>query len=262
MAFPLRLIAHRGASKEYPENTLEAFQRALTLGVDALETDVHMTSDGQVVISHDDTGQRAALISTAIRRVTLAEVQSWDAGKTFTDRAGAHPFAGKGLHMPSLHQLLDLSGDTLLNIDIKQHTPNMVPTLLALLRDRGVEPRVTLASFHRRTLSQVHALGYRGPIALQQREVLALRGLPSVLARRCLVGTAVQIPPRAGPLSLSKRAFINKCHRLGRRVDYWTINAPAEAERLLQRGADGIMTDDPAAMQHLIARYRTRRVAG
>lgn len=257
--FPLRLVGHRGASSEFPENTLEAFERALELGVDVLETDIHLTADGHVVVSHDPTGERAANVPTAIAEARLAEVQSWDAGWAYLDPSGERPFAGRGLFIPTLNQLLDLTGQTLLNIDIKHHSSTMVATLLALLRDRGVEEQVTLASFDDNTIAQVRAMGYRGPTALQLREVVALWSLPAALARRVIRGQAVQVPTRRGPVVLSSCAFIDKCHALGLRVDYWTINDGVEADVLLERGADGIMTDDPSGMAAVVNRHRGRR---
>src|SRR5688572_26510626 len=76
----LRLYAHRGASAELPENTMAAFRRALELGADALETDVHMTRDGHVMVSHDPDGRRRAGIAATIRGSTLEEVRGWDMG--------------------------------------------------------------------------------------------------------------------------------------------------------------------------------------
>lgn len=243
------LYSHRGASIEQPENTLPSFRRAADIGVDAFETDAHMTSDGHIVVGHDPSGGRMCGVPREIRRTLLREVQSWDAGRGFVDSDGRRPFAGKGYRMPTLEQLLQEFPDMPLNIDLKQRDPSMVETALDLLRRHNAEQRVTLASFSDDTMHKVRTLGYTGPTALAQREVIGLLALHPIayklLRRR---GDAAQIPPRVGPIDLSTPAFIDKCHRLGLRVDYWTINDPAHAERLLDAGADGIMTDDPAAI--------------
>jgi glycerophosphoryl diester phosphodiesterase len=253
------LFGHRGAPRERPENTLPSFARALELGVDALETDVHMTADGHIVVSHDPDGGRAAGVATAFRRATLAEVQSWDAGRGFVDDDGGRPFAGRGIRVPTLEQVLIEFPDTPLNVDIKQVRPSMVPRLIALLRRLRAEERVRLASFSLRPLASVRARDYAGETALSELEVRALLLTPMFLFRRLPgTGTAVQIPDRAGALELGCPEIIDKCHRLGLRVDFWTIDDPARARELLRRGADGIMTDDPATIAPVFAALRRR----
>src|SRR5690242_7442718 len=77
------IYAHRGASFELPENTLEAFGLALDLGADAIETDAHMTRDGRIVLSHDATGAKTAGVPLPIRDLTLSELRQWNVGARF-----------------------------------------------------------------------------------------------------------------------------------------------------------------------------------
>jgi glycerophosphoryl diester phosphodiesterase len=126
--------------------------------------------------------------------------------------------------------------------------------MLALVRRHRAEDRVTLASFQLATLLDARKRGYGGDTSLAQREVAALLATPPALWRQLpFTGRAVQIPVSAGPLRLDRPAFIAKCHDLGLRVDYWTIDDPAEARRLLDLGADGIITNDVAAIRPLFA---------
>lgn len=254
IAHEFRLYAHRGASAELPENTLPAFRRALEYGVDALELDVHLTRDGHPLVSHDPTGERMAGVPTAWRDLDLVEAQRLDLGRGFVAADGSRPHAGKGFRAPSLEELLIELPGVRLNIDVKQSNPPMVKPLLALLRRLKAEDRVTLASFQSRTLLDIRRRGYGGETAMGQPEVLALLALPALVIERLpFVGVAVQIPVAAGRVRLDRPAFIDKCHRLGMRVDYWTINDPAEARRLIALGADGVMTDDPARMAPALA---------
>jgi glycerophosphoryl diester phosphodiesterase len=254
---PLRLYAHRGAAAECPENTLPSFRRALEIGVDALETDVHMTRDGVPVVSHDPTAERLGGVRVAWRDLDLADAKKIDLGWGFVARDGSRPFAGTGVHIPTLEELIVELPGVPLNVDLKQAEPPMVKPVLALLRRLRAEDRVTLASFRWRTLVDVRRRGYDGDTSLSQAEVAALVGAPRHTFRNLpFVGVAAQIPVKVGPLRLATRRFIDKCHAVGLRVDFWTINDPAEAEQLLALGADGIMTDDPAAIAPVFARRR------
>jgi glycerophosphoryl diester phosphodiesterase len=251
------LYAHRGAAAELPENTMRAFARAIEIGVDAIETDVHMTRDGHVVISHDPTAERMANTRVAWRDIDIADARRLDCGWGFVAADGSRPHAGCGIGPCTLEEALVEFSAVRFNVDLKQATPSIVlPVLAVLARTRAAE-RVTLASFRYRTLVEVRRRGH-ADTALSRPEVAALLATPDAIWRRLpRTGTAAQIPLRAGPLRLDRADFIARCHRLGLRVDYWTIDKRAEAARLLALGADGIMTDDPAALVEL---FRDPRV--
>jgi glycerophosphoryl diester phosphodiesterase len=250
--FPRRLYAHRGASAERPENTMVAFERAMEIGVDALEMDVHLTSDGHFIVVHDDTAQRTAGSPLVWSTLTLAEAQRLDVGWGFIDASGARPFAGKGISAPLFEHVLRAFPDVAINVDLKGGSS--VAPMLELLRKLGAEERVTLASFQTSTAVAVRRAGYAGDTALSQGEVGSLFALPAVLWRQLpFTGTAAQIPTHQGPLRFDRKPFIAKCHSLGLRVDFWTIDDLAEARRLLDLGADGIMTNDPAALKPLFS---------
>lgn len=245
-----RLYAHRGASAELPENTLPAFRRALEIGgVDALELDVHLTRDGHPIVSHDPSAARMGGVTAAWRDLDLADAQRIDLGHGLLGPDGGRPHLGRGYRAPSFEEVLVELPGVRINVDIKQPRPPMVSPLLRLIRRLRAEDRVTLASFRTRTLVAVRQRGYGGETALAQAEVAALCALP-VRAIEALpfVGDAAQVPVKVGPIVLGSAWFIRKCHQLGMRVDFWTINDPAEARRLIDLGADGIMTDDPARM--------------
>ncbi len=254
MTHDFRLYAHRGASAELPENTLPAFRRALEIGVDALEMDVHLTRDGHPLVSHDDGGGRMGGIETRWSDLDLVDAQRLDLGHGFVDPDGGRPHAGRGFRAPSFEEVMVELPGVRLNVDIKQARPPMVSPLLRLIRRLKAEDRVTLASFRTRTLLAVRQRGYGGETALAQAEVAALCALPvRVIEALPFVGDAAQVPVRAGPIVMGSKWFIDKCHALGMRVDFWTINDPAEARRLIALGADGIMTDDPARLAPALA---------
>ncbi len=242
------LYAHRGASADLPENTIPAFLRALEVGATAIETDVHRSRDGHIVISHDPTGAGCASVHKALCDTTLAELRTWDVGRgpAVQRRCAA---ADERFTMPTLEEALLALPDVPFNVDIKQHDEATARAVVATVRDAKATSRVLLTSFDAGTVLRVRKLGYEGATGLGQREILRLLGLPTALLRRLpLAGAAAQVPVRVGPLRLDRRAFIQKAHGLGIQVHYWTINDAHEAKRLLDLGADAIMSDDPAAI--------------
>ncbi len=251
LGHPLRLYAHRGSSARLPENTLEAFAQAVADGATALETDVHRTRDGHWVVCHDPDGRRMTGRRERIADCTLAEVTAWDAGAGFVDRAGDRPFAGRGLTIPTMAELLAAFPDVPVSVDLKPSDPRAVPSLLEQIVASGAQERAVLGSFHERVLREIRRLGWPGATALGRLEVAALRLLPLSLARRFVHGSAAQIPRRGLGLRLDSPGFIRRCRRLGLRVDYWTVNRPEVARELLTRGATGIMSDDPARIAPL-----------
>jgi len=218
----VRIYAHRGASREHPENTMPAFRRALELGADALETDVHVTSDGTLVTSHDPDGARIFGVQRRIADCRFEEVRAWG--------------------VPSLQEVVESFPGVPINVDLKVPASDLAVDLLHRLEAAA---RVTLASFQSSTLRRVRALGYRGPTSLGRSEVVRLVSLPAAAQRGPLAppGRAAQLP-----LTLAQAWVIRRCHALGLRVDYWTVNEPALARSLAALGADGIMTDDPATI--------------
>lgn len=248
------LLAHRGASAERPENTLAAFELALELGADVLELDVHPSRDGVLIVSHDPDGLRNAGVARALADCSSSEIAGWDAGFGFQDRSGQRPFAGRGLGLPRFDEVLAALPNALFNVDVKLAREHDLRSLLATIRARQAASRVLLTSFSSEVLGLVRALRYDGPIGLAEREVKRLVMSPAFVTRWFpLAGSRVQIPVRAGWLDLARARLIDKCHRLGLAVDYWVIDDPAEAERLLARGADGIFTDDTRALARVFA---------
>jgi len=246
-----RLYAHRGASAERPENTLPAFERAVELGVDGLETDVQVTRDGVPIIAHDDTALRMAAVPAAWANLDLAEARRLDLGWGFVAADGSRPFAGQGIGVTTFEELLDAFPDIRINVDIKGD-PRAVDVMLELIERKRAIERVTVASFQTTIAIAVRRRGYRGETALSQGEVISLLGMPALLWKQLpWTGNAAQIPVAQGAIRFDRTPFIAKCHMLGLRVDYWVVDDREEAARLLELGADGIMTNDPAALRTL-----------
>jgi glycerophosphoryl diester phosphodiesterase len=232
---------------------MPSFARAIEIGVDALELDVHLTRDGHLIVAHDDTASRMAATPAAWSALDLVDAQRLDVGWGFVAADGSRPFAGHGIHVPRFAEVLDAFPQVRINVDIKKDQ-RAIGAMLELLEQKRAAERVTIASFKTRIAIDVRRRGYRGETALSQGEVVALLGMPAPLFRALPhTGNAAQIPVAQGAIRFDRPAFIAKCHALGLRVDFWTIDDRDEAARLLALGADGIMTNDPAMMKPLFS---------
>ncbi len=249
------VFAHRGASAERPENTIEAFERAIALGAERLEADVHATRDGKVVVAHDADGLRMAGDPRRILTSSFVEVRGWDVGARFVARRG--DYRGSGPHrVPSLEEALEATGETPLNLDVKH--PAAVEGTVRAIRRAKAAARVLLTSFSDATVRAVRALGYEGPTGLARNELLVALGLGRH-ARGGLrpLGLRAQLPIAAGGVALDTPAVLERLHALDLAVDYWVVDDPERAARLVGLGADGVMTDDPAAIVPAVRRARS-----
>lgn len=239
------VYAHRGANRELPENTIEAFRLALELGVDALETDVHLTRDGAVVVHHDATGARTSNVRAPIDSLSLADVRRWNLGFGFRAQSG-EGLVNATFRVPTFEELLDTFPGVRLNVDIKPESPAATSAVVDVVRRHRAEERVLLTSFHDSVVAMVREIGYRGETGLARNEVLRLLAAPPGTPRFLLPsGDRAQLPLRMGPVELVRPSFVRRLQRLGYKVDFWVVNDPADAARAREAEADGIMTDDP-----------------
>ena len=128
-------FAHRGGSLLWPENTLLAFEGALKAGCRYLETDLHTTRDGVIMVFHDPKLDRTTNGTGLLKRLSLRELKRLDAGYHFTLDGKTFPYRGKGLTIPTFEELLELDAGARFNVEIKQSDPPMVGAALALDRE-------------------------------------------------------------------------------------------------------------------------------
>ena len=235
--------AHRGGAGEAPENTLAAFEIAVTLGYRFLETDAHVTRDGVLVAFHDDRLDRVTDRTGAIAELGIVDVEAADAGYTFSpDGGSSFPFRGRDIRVPRLEELLMRWPDARINIDPK--ADRCVEPLVALLDRLGAWERVCIGSFSDRRLRRIRALSRgractsMGPRSVAFARLAATSGMMPRLSADC-----VQVPIRRGPFPIVTERFVRAAHRAGLPVHVWTINDEAAMDHLLDLGVDGIMSD-------------------
>ncbi|MFZ1122713.1 MAG: glycerophosphodiester phosphodiesterase [Candidatus Binataceae bacterium] len=260
-----RVIAHRGASGEYPENTLAAFRVAAEAGAPYFELDVHMTRDGVVVVSHDPELSRTCGLDAAIRDLTLAELKRADAGWGFTtSRAattaatatagdGAFPFRGRGIEVPALAEVFAAFPERRYVVEVKQSAPSLVAALLDVIERAGMRRRVLIASEEQAPIDELRALAPALPTGFPYHEIAGFMiSLAPAAEPYQPRGDALQIPPEYEGWRLVTPQSVAAAHRLGVEVHVWTVNDPAEMLAMLDLGVDGIITDYPARLLALM----------
>ena len=193
---------------------MPAFERAIEIGVDALEMDVHLTRDGQ--LDRRARRHRAAhdrRRRCAWRELDLADAQRLDAGWGFVAQDGTRPFAGQGHQRRRRSRTCSTRSRRCTSTSTSRATRAVDADARAAARKLDAEDRVTLASFQTTTARRGAPRGYGGETALSQGEVATLLALPAVLWRQLpFTGTAAQVPTHQGPLRFDRAPFIAKCH--------------------------------------------------
>jgi glycerophosphoryl diester phosphodiesterase len=234
--FPTPIIfAHRGASAQAPENTLAAFELAVKLGAPAIEFDVKLSSDRQVIIIHDQTLERTTNGSGAVTKQPLAALRELDAGSWKSAEF-------RGEKIPLLNDVLEAVGKKLLiNIELTNYaTPfdGLVREVAALVTKHALQERIIFSSFNFTNLLAARRLLPNVPCGQ-----LILEGRDGWLQRT--TARFMQLEAEHPYTDDVDAELVSRVHRLGRRVHVWTVNDPADMRRLRACGVDGIFSDDP-----------------
>ncbi len=282
---------HRGARGLAPENTLPAFERALEVGVNTLELDIGVTADGVVVVAHDPYLNPAITRNAygqwlppgkgpTLKSLTLSQLQAYDVGRINPDTPYAKTFSTQaprdGTRVPTLASLFAFVkgrgiNDVRFNIETKinptqpDETVNpeqMARALLNVVREAGMEKRVTIQSFDWRTLQIVQGFEPGIPtvyLSIQTANTDNIRdGAWTAGFKVADHGSVPKMVKAAGGAVWSPNggavteALVKEAQSLGLKVVPWTINTPADMERLLGWGVDGIITDYPDRLRDVM----------
>lgn len=242
MANQPQIWAHRGASAHAPENSLEAFELARSMGADGIELDVQLSADGRVVVCHDETIDRTSNGSGAIASMTLDELRAFDYANT-------HP-GFSNVTIPTLDEVFELLGDAamVVNVELKNSIepyPGLEEAVLACVRRAGWADRVILSSFNHLSIAALQSAGL--PTALLYADPIFE---PWVHAQR--VG-AVAVHPSGIALQIDPDS-VAACRARGIDVNVWTINTPQHAQLAAALGVHAIITNHPEIRSHLAVR--------
>ncbi len=261
--------AHRGASRQFPENTMEAFRGAQAILPGCLlETDVRLTRDSSIIMMHDELLEMKTDGAGPVGTAVLDQIRALDAGYNVTFDGGAtFPFRGKGYRIPLLAEVLDAFPGVRFSIDIKDRDLGAAERVASMIADKGAAKRVIVGSFHDRTMAFVRK-NFPGLITSFSRNdtlrFIALRKLPG--GGPTPQGEAMLIPEFIGGgqydyqgkgatrgVRIITRGLIEDAHRRGIPVLAWTINRPENMERLIRWGIDGIVTDRIDILKDVLA---------
>ncbi|MDQ3183205.1 MAG: glycerophosphodiester phosphodiesterase [Actinomycetota bacterium] len=254
-------LAHRGASSLAPENTIKAFRLAVEAGAGGLELDVHLTRDGHVVVLHDATVDRTTDGEGPVSEMTIDELCGFDAGYNFSlDGELARPYRGRGVRVPTLEEVLREFPGVAVNIDIKAGRPGIEGAVFGVLREADALGRVLVVSTPHATVKRFRKVSGGHVSTGASKWEIGVFYLLSRLRLDRLVRPAydaLQVPLRHRGITLVTSRFIRAAHDRGVRVDVWTINQANEMRRLLDLGADVIMTDRPRTLAEVLRERET-----
>lgn len=214
---------------------MPAFAAAVAMGYRYVETDVHATADGALVVFHDHS----------LDRVTD---RTGDVGRLPYETVRAARVEGEPI--PLLEDVLGTWPELRVHIDAK-HAAAVAPLVAAIDRT-GAHDRVCIGAFSDRRVARLRRLS-QGRVCtwMGRREILALRAASFGLPAPRSPAPCTQVPVRQGRLRLLDRRFVEAAHRRGVAVHAWTINERAEMERLLDLGVDGILSDRPTVLKEV-----------
>jgi glycerophosphoryl diester phosphodiesterase len=242
-------IAHRGGVREFPEHTLFAYEGALAAGADVLEVDVHLSSDGELVVLHDATVDRTTDGEGSVAELDLESIQALDAAYWFTTDGGAtYPERGMGHHIPTMREVFEAFPDAPYVIEIKPSSTLAAETLAALIRELELEHQVAVASFSPPVVEELRVTAPEILTAFTLGEAIAF----ATLAPASEGSYAPPTPLIQLPHDSATTEVVDRARRLGIRVHVFTVNDEVTMQAFIDRAVDGIMTDRPSLLSSLL----------
>ena len=225
----LEITAHRGASAQYPENTMAAFRGALELGADWVELDVQQTQDGRIVVMHDANTRRTTGVRGNIWNMTYEQVSKLDAGRRFGPE-----FAGEPI--PLLSEVADFARNTglRLNIELKPtgHETDFEQGVIDIVHEYGIADRCVITSQVYGVLERVKACDEN--ITTVYVTSLAYGSIDRLSAADHFSVESNSVTPR----------LVSRVHNQGRQIYAWTVNSKGSIDRMIERRVDNIITDN------------------
>ncbi|MEQ8417872.1 MAG: glycerophosphodiester phosphodiesterase family protein [Imperialibacter sp.] len=239
------IVGHRGAAGHAPENTMASFRKAIELGADVIELDVHRSKDGHLVVMHDATVDRTTNGSGAISDMTYDEIRALDAGGWFGE-------AFKGELAPSLAEVIvGINGEVKVLIEIKWPNDGLYDGLGKQVAEEvhkyGAEEWCIIQSFDSKYLDEAHAAGYNTPLQKLLVSQTSLFFVPFYQDNRFRLGRAstTHVESINYHHKMINASLVQRHHDDGLMVIPYTVNTTDEMVKVLGMGVDGVITNYP-----------------
>ena len=236
---PITVTAHRGAHRHAPENTVAAVREAIAAGADYAEIDVQLSKDGVLVVTHDSDFSRMAGVATKVWDLTYAEIRAIPLGGKAAPEFRNEP-------APTFDEVLAIARDRIrLNIELKyygDHQPRLAERVVEALQARQMTNQAIIQCLEYEPLLEVRRLAPGIPIGY----------LLSVNAKH---PGRLKVDFLAAETGRVTGAFIQAAHRRGQRVHVWTVDAPADMDRMIDLGVDDLITNEPAEALRRVHEY-------
>jgi glycerophosphoryl diester phosphodiesterase len=278
-------IAHQGGENEVPSATMYALKTAIRKGADMLELDVHVTSDGELVVLHDTTVDRTTEGSGAVQDMPLAEIQALDAAYWFVPGRNAVHDAQPGdyllrgirtggkapppgctsddFRIPTLREVLTEFPGVMMNIEIKNGPPQGTgyeQDLAAMLSEFGRGDDTIIASFVDTWTETFRAYNMDVSTSTGTGQTGVFKGTSLAVAPGAptLMHEAFQVPLEFEGVPVVDADFVRDAHGNGMAVHVWTIDDAETMRMLLDLGVDGIMTAEPTVLEQVLQERGTQ----
>jgi glycerophosphoryl diester phosphodiesterase len=252
------VIAHQGGDGVWPGDTMYAFEQAVSIGVDVLEMDAHITKDGNIVLMHDEEVDRTTDGTGLIEDQTLEEIKRLDAAYGWSNDEGVtFPFRGQGIQVPALDELFEAFPHMRYVIEIKLTRNPIDKPLCDLIRRHNMQDKVLVASFHDEAMQSFRAACPEVATSASRGEVTTFVLLGKVLLSGLIVPDYEAIQPPYDPqdsmnIPIMTQRFIREAHAKNIAVEPWTVNDPELMRQYIDWGVDGIITDRPDLMLEVL----------
>ena len=237
-------FAHRGFSGKYPENTMLAFEKALEVGVDGIELDVHLTKDGELVIIHDETVDRTTDGTGLVSEMTLDELKALDASATYVGVYGVN-------RIPTLREYFELVKDTeiVTNIELKTGInpyPGIEEKLLEMIDAFELADKIIISSFNHYSVMRFKRLAPEIPCGfLEESWIIDMADYAAWQGVECLHPIYAAVTEN----------YAEAAHEKGLLINTWTVNTEEDMKLMIDRGVNAIIGNYPDLCKKVLETY-------
>lgn len=246
------VIAHRGANKYAPQNTMAAFKKAYELGCDGFETDVHITKDDKIVICHNYTINETSTGTGKISDMTLDQLKNFDFGSYYSKKY-------EGTEIPTIDDFLSFVETTdisILNIEIKspkEAETAIVKETIKAVKEHNLFDKLLISSFDPKLLEEAKIIDSRCKTAFLYSPKSPT--LTKMIWRQLRYTKSIGCDAVHPHFLFVNKKFVEDAHEMGIKVNPWTVNDPRTIDKLCKIGVDSIITDLPDVVNGIRERY-------